>query len=522
MSVSILLVDDEAIDLEWLRRRVVGSKENLRVVGTANSGFAALKIIEQERIDIILSDIRMPIMSGIDFARKAREINPDVNIVFISGHEDFQYAKEAISLRAFNYLLKPVDDTELSQMLSALVRKVENERESERSFSEALSLVHEELLLRWFKDSTPGPVEAHVRQYLEPKLTDGCTIALAELDDFEWRIEEYSPLERKNMAKQVADVIGAFMEETGFGQFVESPPARFLLLATVPTEWVEGMIEQLLEKIRKTLPWTMTIGTGRAAYDLEQLHESFRQAQAALSAKWLLGKNRLICDASTFSPTGSAPSDVDDKVDGLLKAILEYDLVAIDDRLMELFGASKGLSQNDVYNLIIRIISKLHGDLLQMKENLYELLKWESHQPDMLFRFETVHDVLSWLRKRFFELSELLYTKRRKMKRKLIENIMAFVEDKLDQKITLKEVAAHFEFTPNYLGFLFKEETGEHFSDYLNARKMERICRLLTDPAKKIYEIADLAGYKNIIYFNRQFKQSMGMTPGEYRKRYKI
>ncbi|GJM79381.1 hypothetical protein HMSSN139_18770 [Paenibacillus sp. HMSSN-139] len=88
--------------------------------------------------------------------------------------------------------------------------------------------------------------------------------------------------------------------------------------------------------------------------------------------------------------------------------------------------------------------------------------------------------------------------------------------------MTLKDVAAHFDFTPNYLGYLFKEETGRHFSDYLNELKTKRVCELLTDPTLKIYEIAERMGYKNIIYFNRQFKQSTGMTPGEYRKANKI
>ena len=107
-------------------------------------------------------------------------------------------------------------------------------------------------------------------------------------------------------------------------------------------------------------------------------------------------------------------------------------------------------------------------------------------------------------------------------KRKLIEEIMRYIEERLDQKVTLKETAAYFDFTPNYLGHLFLEETGVHFSQYLNERKMRRVCELLTDPTLKIYEIADRSGYKNILYFNRQFKQATGMTPGEYRKKHKI
>ncbi|MNE58845.1 HTH-type transcriptional regulator YesS [compost metagenome] len=126
------------------------------------------------------------------------------------------------------------------------------------------------------------------------------------------------------------------------------------------------------------------------------------------------------------------------------------------------------------------------------------------------------------MRRRFFELSELLYVKRQRQKRKLIDEIIKYVEDNLEQKITLKEAAVQFNFTPNYLGYLFKEDYGIPFIDYVKERKMSRVFELLKDPTLMIYEIAERMGYKNLIYFNRQFKQTTGMTPGEYRKKHKV
>lgn len=152
MTINVLLVDDEAIDLEWLRRRVLAGGLNLQVAATANNGFNALKAMEQERIDLILSDIRMPIMSGIEFARKAKGINPQVKIIFISGHDDFEYAKEAIRISVSGYLLKPVEDQELYKMLGELCAEIKRERDQDRTFAEALTLVNEELLLRWLND----------------------------------------------------------------------------------------------------------------------------------------------------------------------------------------------------------------------------------------------------------------------------------------------------------------------------------------------------------------------------------
>jgi two-component system response regulator YesN len=518
--MNVLLVDDEAIDLEWLRRRVAGSSLPLNVIGTANSGFAALKIMESEQIDIILSDIRMPIMSGIDFARKAKEINPQAQLVFISGHEDFSYAKEALHLNASGYLLKPVDDGELYDMLASLCSKVEQERERHRSVEEALSLVNQELLLRWFNDAVHDEPQEHIKPFVEQLLRIGTSVAIIERDDVEWKLTDE---ERRSQLAQHAQFVLQFVRDHHIGTLIVAHNSRIVLLSGMHDDRLGTLLQELIQAVRAEFPITITIGIGMHAADFGQLRESYRQAEAALSAKWLLGKNRLIKDVSQSSSRRALAPNVEESVNQMLQAILEYDLVLVDDCLLRLFNDNVTIAhKNDIYDLIIRITSKLHADLLQRNENLYDLLKWDSHQPAVLFQFETMDDILSWLRRRFFELSELLYVKGQKQKRKLFEEIAQYVDDHLEHRITLKEVAAHFDFTPNYLGHLFKEETGTLFSDFLNERRMNKVCTLLADPTLKVYEIAEKVGYKNIIYFNRQFKQSTGMTPGEYRKKNKI
>ncbi|KGE20903.1 response regulator [Paenibacillus wynnii] len=523
MSINVLLVDDEAVDLEWLRRRVLASGLDITVVGTVSSGFNALKVMEEERVDIILSDIRMPIMTGTEFARRAKVVNPKTKIVFISGHEDFSYAKEAIEINASGYLLKPVEDKDLYEMLGSLCAKMEQEREQDRSYIEALSLVNKELLLRWFEEGRTDPAEPHLRSHLTSLLQKGSAAAIVEIDDLEWKMRDLPEEEVRNRTRQITDMIKAFVEEAKLGTLIAVQHTRFVILAALSQENFLHQLEELVGKVAEKSPYTVTVGVGRYAQEETGLHESYQQAQAALSAKWLLGKNRLIRDTTESLPRGTPGAFLEQTVDRLLEAIIQYDLVAIDDHLLELFTKDlPAAGKKDVYGLIIRITSKLHADLQQQNENLYELLQWESHQPDILFQFETVHDILSWLRRRFFELSEQLYVKRQRQKRKLIDEIMRYVEENLEKKITLKEVAVHFDFTPNYLGYLFKEEYGLPFSEYVNERKTNRVTELLSDPTLKIYEIADRMGYKNIIYFNRQFKQITGMTPGEYRKKNKI
>jgi len=128
MSYKVMLVDDELVDLEWLKRRVPWAALNLEVIATANSGFSALRILKEQQVDILISDIKMPIMSGLELAQKAKEIRPNLKITFISGHEDFAYARQAIVLNAFGYVLKPVKDQELMELLQSIRDVLDKEK----------------------------------------------------------------------------------------------------------------------------------------------------------------------------------------------------------------------------------------------------------------------------------------------------------------------------------------------------------------------------------------------------------
>lgn len=518
-DIHVLLVDDESVDLEWLRRRVAGNP-GFASVQTASSGFVALKMMEKHRIDIILSDIRMPIMSGMEFARKAKESNPNVHIVFISGHEDFGYAKEAIQLNASGYLLKPVEDRELDATLIGLCEKIERERNQHTSLIQSMSLVNQELLFRWFNEAAPGEVETHIRGFLEPMLLCGTAVAIIEIDDIAWKIRHLNEEDWRLWMNNAGQSIRKFIQDHSAGTVMETYDHHFVVLAALKESHFFTLLSDLIRTFNQDFSHSITIGIGMYTHEFNKLHDSYRQAQAALSIKWILGKNRLIHEAWELHQKEKITSNLEEIVDRMLQAMLEYNLTVIDDCLMQLFTGN--IQKNDIYDLIIRITSKLHAELRQMNEHLYEILNWDAHQPFMLFQFETVQDIISWLRRRFFELSELLYMKRQRQKRKLIADITEYVKERLDQKITLNEVAAYFNFSPNYLGQLFKLETNSLFSDFLNELRMKRACDLLEVPTKKVYEIAEQVGYKNIIYFNRQFKEYMGMSPGEYRKRHKI
>ncbi|MEF3302691.1 helix-turn-helix domain-containing protein [Paenibacillus sp. GYB003] len=364
---KVLLADDEQLDLDGLRRFTPWEELGMEVAAAVNSGYAALDVMSRETIDVLVTDIRMPNMSGLELARQAAALRPGLKVVFVSGYADFQYAKQAIQMNACSYVLKPVDDEDMAQALRTAAESLDRERFGDNMF---------------------------------------------------------------------------------------------------------------------------------------------------------YGKGRLIGPGGRDPRVARDVAEPDAVLGDMFAAISRYELVRIDDAIGDLFALASSVgTKHAAYHFVLYAIAKLDDYLREFNESFYKLTGTELQSMELLFRFETAEDVRSWLRRKTFEISEKLHRKRVKKNRRLVEEIKRYVEERLDGSVTVRDAANRFSFAPNYLGHLFKEETGINFSDYVIARRLEKARRLLQDPKLKVYEVAGLVGYRSLTYFSRHFKDTFGMTPGEYRRR---
>jgi len=522
---KVVLADDELVDLEYLERRLPWEEMELEIAGRAASGFAALKLIEEQPVDILISDIKMPIMSGLELAGKAKAIRPELKVIFISGHEDFAYAQQAVKLNAYGYVLKPIDDGDLVQLLNAVKDAIRKERQHERDrhlLSRTLPLVESELAAQWLEGKLDELPEGAAGG-LPPDGTV-CAVAIAEVDDVELKLNELSAEERERELQAVFGQLGSFIHARLATRPVPVSSNRICFVLREPGRpETASAIRQALEHVKSHTPLTITVGLGGETAELNALPASYRQAEQALAYKMFVGKNRLITPDRIAVKVERNAADLDIKLQAMFDCILRYDLVGIDDVLQDVIAFVRSLETKvTVYHFTIHVIAKLDALFREQDENIFEILDWEFRALDVVFRFETIDDLHSWLRRRLFELSERLLIRRGRVSRKVIDEVKNYVDSHLDRKVTLRDAADVFAFSPNYLGHLFKEETGETFSDYLIRRRMEKACEYLLDPRKKIYEITALIGYKNILYFNRQFKDHYGITPSEYRKQRKV
>ncbi|MCU6710736.1 response regulator [Paenibacillus sp. J5C_2022] len=518
---QVLLVDDEPLDLEGLKRLVPWGKFNMRVTAEVTSAFAVLEFLEQRQVDILVTDIKMPIMSGVELAAKLREKYPEMKIIFVSGYDDFQYAKKAINLQASSYILKPINDHELFQCLEQVKDELDQEKSRnkvEEYYHETLPLLRDELLLKWLHGNTKPEVASILENELFKFSGDNGYLAVLELDDLVWKLKQYSEAEKSKLMHKVNRLIIEYMEANQLGSYYKLDNQRIAIILC-RHELPENELQKFVNYVSDNSPVSITIGLGGRTADLHEFPRSYRQACELLAAKMFIGKGRVITKQQSELGIKQNTIDLEQKFSKLFAATAKYETVQLHDDLEDLFDYVRTLEDKiSVYHFSLYVISKMDAYLNAIQLNLYDILGIDFKDLDEVFDFETVDDIESWLRRKLYAISEHIYWNKQKPNHKLIEEVEKYITEHLSDSITLRNVANIFGFSPNYLGYLFKEQNQENFSDFVIRKRLEKAKTLLKEPTLKIYEVADRVGYNNLTYFSRHFKSRFGMTPGEFQK----
>ncbi|MBW4080989.1 response regulator [Paenibacillus sp. S150] len=517
-----VLVDDENYDLEGLRCLIPWNELGIEVVCSENKPLAALQYIENHEIDLLITDIKMPVISGIELSRKAIELNPELKTVFISGYQDFQYAKQALDLKAHGYILKPVDDEEIVGVLRSAVAELDNERmrkAEDSSLITSFDFIQNDVLQHLLEGSIDREtLDAFLACYPMDIVFSSAYAVLIEADDVLLRLRE-NPETVNAELDGLFHYIGGEIEAAGTGKWCRVNRSQIGMVYTAEPELLEQWLEKLVETVREQTSYTITVSYGAEVPDLEALSVSFSQAKTYMNGKMFIGKNRVIPPSLSKPGMNKDIKDMSVVLDVMFGAMANYRLIQICDGIDELFEVAALFEHPvKVYHFSVHIASRLEAYLGTLNENYESLLGWGIQQMDVIHHLDTVEDIKRWLRNTLFQISEILFMKKQHKNRRLMEHIEAYIQERLAENLTLRLVADHFAYSPNHLGVLFKEHTGESFNEYLVRIRMEKAILLLGQHQYKIYEVADRVGYRNIAYFSRQFREYFNITAADYRK----
>jgi two-component system, response regulator YesN len=508
----MLIVDDEPIISQGLRYTIPWTSLGIEVVGEASDGKQALEYIEEQPVDIILTDVRMPEMDGIELSRVLFEKKPEIHVIIISGYDEFEYAREALRYRVKDYLLKPVDIDELVKIVIELKELIlekisfscqkQNQKRQEALRQvilqpHTIKMSHDEEL---FKDFHFCVVTSEIHDFAT--LNENSTDSEIEVIKERWEMILQSAMNND------------YCQSVSY--FTQNNVSSTICYSCEPN--LDEEIRLLLQKDIKS-PIPLTFAVSSTFTRLEDAQESYKVALAALLEKETIEGRVISCRHLKQKNHTRNSSPVSDKF-FIFEALFKLDQKGIHQHINDLFVMMKkeNYSLLEIRNVCQGMNGAIKGRLGEIyKEDMLEEVTCLINNETDLHYFNTgewlkkllVHDFEKWV--------ELIKRKKKGKKSWVIEKAVLYIKEHYHHDLKASEVANEIHVTPNYFSVIFKREMDQSFNEYLNELRIEKAKYLLTDTSDRIFEIAKDVGYKEYKYFVQVFRKKTGMTPTDYR-----
>lgn len=508
-SVKILVVEDEVILLNNICKKISAVSPDFEIVGKAFNGKDALEIIRQDRPDIVFTDIRMPIMDGLELARVLSEDYPDIAIVIISGYDDFAYARAALTYRVQNYLLKPVKLEELSELLFSLQISVKEKRESAIN-----RMLQQQLSDLFLAQPQSGHVDLDHSSFLIFLICFG-NLHLQELPEKE-------PFDLSGGRKHLRweEVFrNAPCEVFNYWLFPYLADNLYLLIADAASGNIYDMAGHIQTALKEHFPAvTVNISFGKTAVAFPKLRGVFAMLYKQLLSSLVIGESRLFFHGNANTRKSSLPPAVlsSNSINFFQTVISANNSGEFARMLIQHFSEWK--EQKYPQQWVEKVLSQL---LNLLQQNLYfsdeTYGKMRSHvfgflegEPDLLLSGKKItEELIYWIGFLQTIPSEIENT---------IEELYAFIRQHYTENLNLAELADKYHFNHSYLTKTFKKQKGISPLKLINTLRIEDAKRLLLNSELSIREISEMLNFSDQHYFSRMFKEMTGQTPKEYRQ----
>lgn len=530
----IILVDDEEEVRKGIIRKIDWETLGFQVVGDAENGEEALEMIEQLEPDMVMTDIRMPYMDGLTLSAKIRQKYPSIKILIFSGFDDFEYAQQAIKLNVTEYILKPVNVEELTEILNRVHDNLEEEIEQRRdvnrlreSYRRSLPILRELFLndlVRGNADMTTA--EDKLREYqVDIRDARKWLTAVINVETEEETSKQATTLHRERELIPIS--VKQLMEDhlRGSCRFtIFNGTAGLVLIAAIDEDNTQtGMInllDDICKEIKKILEVTVTIGIGHSALKLDQIEKAYQSAIDALGYKAIVGTGKTIY-INDIEPVGRGKLLLDGKDEADLVAAVKFGgREAIEQVVQTIMGrmddAKVHVRQYQAY--MISIINCLAKLMQQYDLNLDQMFDQEERYLEMLTGRPKRENYAAWLIQVSCRMHEAMNRERDKTARKVILDAKQYIQDHYtNPDLSVEMICRELHMSPAYFSTMFKKETGQTYIAYLTEVRLNKAIELLNETEDKTYVIAKKVGYQEQNYFSYVFKKKFGVSPTRYR-----
>lgn len=513
----MLLVDDEINILEGISRTVDWDKCNTVLYAKANHGQQAFEMITKTSPDIVITDIKMPGLNGIELIEKVHAINPKIKFIILSGHDEFEFAKTAMQYGVKYYLLKPSNRIKIENTLRNVISELEKEdlkdnfiEDIKEKFNKVTPIAQKQFLSEYIVNKSFGIKEwKYYQQLFEMQPINGDLRILVMVVDEQHDFKQLFIL-KEIMLQELSKDIVVYLATT-IGEKV------VILLEDRPLEKLLMKIKDVKSLYKDYYHRTFTTTISNSA-KISYVQSLYQEANSCLTQRFYLGNGSVIT-MNDLQQYKTNFKNIHFDYDKIIFSIKSGDQKQVQDGIDEFFEKIKEeqLEVNIVKSYCLELLMAI---IRQAKsEDVDHLLA----QTKYFQEFETLGEIKIFLGQLSKELSVQYYDETRKTQHNIIKKITHYLEENLsDELLSLSQIAEDIVYmNPDYLGRLFKKKVGKNFSAYLiDLRIKEAIDLIESIETVRIFEIANKVGFgNNPRYFGQVFKKHTGVTPTEYKQR---
>lgn len=535
---KLIVVDDEFSTRNGLKVCINWFEYGIEVVGEAENGLKGLALAESCRPDIVLTDVKMPGMDGIEMARRLRADMPDTKIVFISGYDDIAYLKSAMKMDAVDYILKPVNLDELIAVVEKIMdmsKREKNRKDLLQQMSaklhQSIPLLREKFLIQLIRDDNPDRAQIEKRiDFLELRLPydTAYSALIIRIENAFAVFEAMAEQNTQLISFAIQNICQELVDQRTSGYSFENRRGEYVLIVALPEAlgedfllpFVEELTDSLNGFLKRLIEINLTIGIGGSVAHLGRLAESYQTAAEAIERKLFLGRNRAVMfDAM------AARKDVDyGRINELLAAIASVLKTGDADQIEQLLDGmlrelseSRGIGYKDCQRICLQVLLVASQFLSEFGLRTGVQNGEESEVWEQLLKLETLDEMSRHLKQYLFSICRLVENKSFKKTPEVIGEIERIIRGRYSENLTIADIAQQVYLAKTYICLLFKQETGETINEYITRVRMEKAKELLKETDKKLADVCLAIGYAEPSYFTKQFRKFTGMTPSEYR-----
>jgi two-component system, response regulator YesN len=516
--LNLLIVDDEDYIVDGLAYDISWQDIGIDNVFTAYNASQALEHLSNYKIDIVITDIRMPSISGLELAQKIKYNWPYTKTIIYSGYNDFDYAKQAIEYNVFSYIMKPESYITIKETVWKAVEELKDQYTKlsklsnlEKQVVDTVPLIRNSIIKTFLSQ---GKLNQEAQSHL-PFTTEDYGILLVAVPSY--KVKDEQKIILMNAAKRILfpnnDIL-TFKDETNNNVLIfvySDNPSIIQDIFNNTDRVVEGFFEWIRNYISEdiSLLWSSKI-------QVCELPNTYRELVHTLNCNFFLTKSALIGpkDVITTKKPMYQPEFSYHKLMLLLEQDdLEYIKKQILKYLEKLDAINNTESTLEFYHTLMAcLISLSHKRNLSVK-------KWCGGLFEYLFDISTLHninDVKDICLKITQAYTSYLHSLKEKNTNRVVHDIKVYIEQNIERPISVKDLSSIFFLNTNYLSRLFKSVEGIPLTEYIINLKINKAKELLALPGMKIYDVSEKLGYESVSHFSKIFKKYTGISPKTY------